>query len=114
MEYARSQKPEILPSIGKRLRRVRDRRYGRTYVAVYVCDGRELPDEDDEWAAQPEVRSRPFIHARARAHAHTRTRTHAHAREDALTPSLCFQVSLSPHLCLTTCVDNHVCRQPRV
>lgn len=28
VEYARSQKPEILPSIGKRLRRVRDRRYG--------------------------------------------------------------------------------------
>jgi 16S rRNA (guanine(966)-N(2))-methyltransferase RsmD len=50
VEYARSQKPEILPAIGKRLRRVRDRRYGRTYVALYVCDGRELPDEDDEWA----------------------------------------------------------------
>ena len=30
VEYARSQKPEILPSIGKRLRRIRDRRYGRT------------------------------------------------------------------------------------
>ena len=50
VEYARSQKPEILPAIGKRLRRVRDRRYGRTYVALYVCDGRELPDDDDERA----------------------------------------------------------------
>lgn len=58
VEYARSQKPEILPSIGKRLRRVRDRRYGRTYVAIYVCDGRELPDEDDEWIRQPEEATR--------------------------------------------------------
>lgn len=32
--------------------------YGRTYVAVYVCDGRELPDEDDEWAVQPEEATR--------------------------------------------------------
>ena len=54
VEYARSQKPEMTAAIGKRLRRVRDRRYGRTYVAIYVCDGRELPDEDDEWAEQPE------------------------------------------------------------
>ena len=54
VEYARSQKPEMTAAIGKRLRRVRDRRYGRTFVALYVCDGRELPDEDDEWAEQPE------------------------------------------------------------
>ena len=58
VEYARSQKPEILPSIGKRLRRIRDRRYGRTYVALYACDGREMPDEDDEWAEQPEEATR--------------------------------------------------------
>ena len=58
VEYARSQKDEILPSIGNRLRRIRDRRYGRTYVALYACDGREMPDEDDEWAAQPEEATR--------------------------------------------------------
>ena len=58
VEYARSQKPEITPAIGNRLRRVRDRRYGRTYVALYVCDGRELPDEDDEWAEPIEEATR--------------------------------------------------------
>ena len=58
VEYARSQKPEMKASIGRRLRRLRDRRYGRTFVAVYACDGREMPDEDDEWAAQPEEATR--------------------------------------------------------
>ena len=58
VEYARSQKPEIKAAIGNRLRRIRDRRYGRTYVALYACDGRDLPDEDDEWAEQPEEATR--------------------------------------------------------
>ena len=30
------------------LRRVRDRRYGRTFVALYVCDGRDIDGEDDD------------------------------------------------------------------
>ena len=55
VEYARSQKPEMKAAIGKRLR---DRRYGRTFVALYACDGRDLPDEDDEWAEQPEEATR--------------------------------------------------------
>ena len=58
VEYARSQKPEMKAAIGRRLRRLRDRRYGRTFVAVYACDGREMPDEDDEWAEQPEEATR--------------------------------------------------------
>jgi len=58
VEYARSQKPEMKAAIGKRLRRIRDRRYGRTFVALYACDGRDLPDEDDEWAEQPEEATR--------------------------------------------------------
>jgi 16S rRNA (guanine(966)-N(2))-methyltransferase RsmD len=46
VEYASGQRDEIKASIGKRLRRVRNRRYGRTFVALYVCDGRDV-DEDD-------------------------------------------------------------------
>ena len=46
VEYAIGQRYEIKTSIGKRLRRVRNRRYGRTFVALYVCDGREV-DEDN-------------------------------------------------------------------
>ena len=41
-QRARSQKPEIKAAIGNRLRRIRDRRYGRTYVALYACDGRDV------------------------------------------------------------------------
>jgi 16S rRNA (guanine(966)-N(2))-methyltransferase RsmD len=48
VEYAKGQARDILPSIGKRLRRVRDRRYGRTFVALYVCDGRDIDGEDDD------------------------------------------------------------------
>ena len=58
VEYARSQKPEIKAAIGNRLRRIRDRRYGRTYVARSACAGRDRPDEDDEWAEQPSVATR--------------------------------------------------------
>jgi 16S rRNA (guanine(966)-N(2))-methyltransferase RsmD len=47
VEYAKGQAHEILPSIGKRLRRVRDRRYGRTFVALYVCDGRDVENDED-------------------------------------------------------------------
>ena len=49
VEYAKGQAKDILPSIGKRLRRVRDRRYGRTFIALYVCDGREVSEEDDDF-----------------------------------------------------------------
>jgi len=52
VEYAKGQAADIQPSIGKRLRRVRDRRYGRTFVAMYVCDGRDL---DVEFEDGPEV-----------------------------------------------------------
>ena len=52
VEYAKGQADDILPEIGTRLRRVRDRRYGRTFVAIYVCDGRNL---DDEYEDGPEV-----------------------------------------------------------
>jgi 16S rRNA (guanine(966)-N(2))-methyltransferase RsmD len=45
VEYAIGQRDEIKASIGNRLRRVRNRRYGRTFVALYVCDGRELDDD---------------------------------------------------------------------
>ena len=49
VEYASGQAKDILPSIGKRLRRVRDRRYGRTFVALYVCDGRDVDVDDDDF-----------------------------------------------------------------
>lgn len=48
VEYAKGQANDILPSIGKRLRRVRDRRYGRTFIALYACDGRDITDADVE------------------------------------------------------------------
>lgn len=48
VEYAIGQRDEIKASIGKRLRRVRNRRYGRTFVALYVCDGRELDVDNVE------------------------------------------------------------------
>jgi len=48
VEYAKGQADDILPSIGKRLRRVRDRRYGRTFIALYACDGRDISDADVE------------------------------------------------------------------
>ena len=52
VEYAKGQASEILPCIGKRLRRVRDRRYGRTFIALYACDGRDVDTDDLEVASK--------------------------------------------------------------
>ena len=57
VEYAKGQASEILPCIGKRLRRVRDRRYGRTFIALYACAGRDedtddLDEEMEKWAEE--------------------------------------------------------------
>ena len=52
VEYPKGQASEILPCIGKRLRRVRDRRYGRTFIALYACDGRDVDTDDLEVASK--------------------------------------------------------------
>jgi hypothetical protein len=52
VEYAKGQASEILPCIGNRLRRVRDRRYGRTFIALYACDGRDVDTDDLEVASK--------------------------------------------------------------
>ena len=41
------------PRRGRTLaRRVRDRRYGRTFIALYACDGRDVDTDDLEVASK--------------------------------------------------------------